>query len=102
MSTQTDKRDINVLLALDTYQGMTDEEIEEIIEYRATQKFYDLNNLEAKESMLIWQNEQTEYLKSSLQIAQEGLEYMIGRSLAFSAPKQPTLITFDNTEVNNG
>ena len=28
------KRDINVLLSLDTYQGMTDEEIQSIIDYQ--------------------------------------------------------------------
>ena len=28
------KRDINVLLSLDTYQGMTDEEIQSIIDYK--------------------------------------------------------------------
>lgn len=44
MCTQTEPRNINELLQLDTYQEMTDEEIETIIEYRANQKFHSMEN----------------------------------------------------------
>lgn len=37
MSTTTDTRNINELLALDTYQGMTDAEIELVLQYRIDQ-----------------------------------------------------------------
>lgn len=40
MSTKTN-REINELLALGTYQGMTDEEIAEVVEYKAQQKYLD-------------------------------------------------------------
>jgi hypothetical protein len=46
------KRELGILLSLDTYQGMTDEEIEDIIEFRCTQARQDdlqkmrYNNLE--------------------------------------------------------
>ena len=40
MTTETAPRNINELLALNTYQGMTDEEIELIIEFRVRTKAY--------------------------------------------------------------
>jgi hypothetical protein len=48
------KRELGILLSLDTYQGMTDEEIEDIIEFRCTQARQDdlqkmrYNNLEVQ------------------------------------------------------
>lgn len=40
MCTKTN-REINELLSLGTYQGMTDEEIAEVVEYKAQQRYFE-------------------------------------------------------------
>lgn len=40
----TKPRSVNVLMDLDTYQGMTDEEIDSIIEFKARLKSIDIRN----------------------------------------------------------
>lgn len=53
------KRTLDILLSLDTYQGMTDEEIEDIIEFRCKQARQDdlqkmrYNNLEAQNTAVL-------------------------------------------------
>ena len=45
MPDETPMRDINTLLALDTYQGMTDEEINELMYYRVETATAEWRNL---------------------------------------------------------
>jgi hypothetical protein len=53
------KRELGILLSLGTYQGMTDEEIEDIIEFRCTQARQDdlqkmrYNNLEVQNTAIL-------------------------------------------------
>lgn len=104
MCTTTNPRSIDALLALNTYQGMTDEEIELIINYRAQQivvqeQITEKNALETQKlSALIsrWeQDSQTSY---------DMLESILNRNVAITPivqaqTVQPTLITNDSTEV---
>ena len=53
------KRSLSVLLSLDTYQGMTDEEIDDIIDFRCNQARQDdlqkmrYNNLESQNTAIL-------------------------------------------------
>lgn len=104
MSTTTNPRSIDALLALGTYQGMTDEEIDIVLNYKVQQAMIQenigtKNALEAQKlSALIsrWeQDSQTSY---------DMLESILNRNVAITPivqaqTVQPTLITNDSTEV---
>lgn len=66
------KRALGVLLSLDTYQGMTDEEIEDIIEFRCKQARQDdlqkmrYNNLEAQNAEFMQRSAENARLANEL------------------------------------
>lgn len=104
MSTTTNPRDINVLLGLGTYQGMTDEEIDLIINYKAnllyesTEATQKRANIENATSTMITDNH------AAAQQAVSMIESMLDRAFATlpagtAETVQPTLITYDSTEV---
>lgn len=58
MQTENDVRGIGVLLALDTYQGMSDDEIESIITYKTNMAYRKGNNdaLSSQSMMNVMEN----------------------------------------------
>lgn len=99
MCTQTDNievdaepRDINTLLALDTYQGMTDEEIELIINYKVRQEIF-------SQEMLMKAAAQTEHMNAMAETNRQGcaraldmIESLIDRGLPqYPTPEMPEI-----------
>lgn len=99
MSTQTETRSLNELLLLDTYQGMTDEEIEMVIEYKARQEFHSLEST-AKQAELIQKMNYSEALNAqSLQMIRDTLESIKDSFTVKPEFVKPTLVGFNDTEV---
>lgn len=74
-------RDINKLLALDTYQGMTDEEINSIIEYKA-ERLYKNKEIESKRKIEREQNnEKLSILRDSCKKTEEMLQSILNREV---------------------
>lgn len=104
MSTTTNPRDINVLLGLNTYQGMTDEEIELIISYKANLLY---NQTEATQKRANVASATAAMIADNHAAAQQAVsmvESMLNRAFATlpvgtAQTVQPTLITNDSTEV---
>lgn len=99
MSTTTNPRDINVLLSLSTYQGMTDEEIELIIEYKAEQIVI-RDNIAVKNA----QSQQLIDAKiaqaaSDSQAAQTMLQSILNRNVNITPLVQPNTVTPQSIEV---
>lgn len=104
MSTTTNPRDISALLALNTYQGMTDEEIEILIDYRVRQKRLeeDIATKNANTEREI--NERLAIDAAAAQQVQTMVQSILSKSVAIAPvvaaqTVQPTLITNDSTEV---
>lgn len=99
MSTTTNPRDINVLLGLSTYQGMTDEEIELIIEYKAEQIVI-RDNIETKNAL-----EQQKITAMIAQWAQDSqtsynmLQSILNRNVNITPLVQPDTVTPQSIEV---
>ena len=99
MSTTTNPRDINVLLGLSTYQGMTDEEIELVIEYRA-QQIVQQQQLETKNAL-----EQQKITAMIAQWAQDSqtsynmLQSILNRNVNITPLVQPNTVTPQSIEV---
>ena len=75
MSSQTEPRNINELLLLDTYQGMTDEEIELVIDFKARQRYYDLESTFDHAERIERLNEVAENNSRTREIVRSALEY---------------------------
>lgn len=66
------KRTLDILLSLDTYQGMTDEEIEDVIEFRCKQARQDdlqkmrYNNLEMQNAAVLQSASESSRLANEL------------------------------------
>ena len=100
MSTTT--RDINVLLGLSTYQGMTDEEIELVINYKinravnSTEMTAKLTALNAREQQIIADNNATaNALLAMVQSIQQQIAPIAGAGV-------PQTVTPSSTGVSNG
>lgn len=102
MCTQTEPRNINELLQLDTYQGMTDDEIETIIEYRANLKFHSLENTFAHATRIERVNSEAarnEQLVSDSRDMLQSMRRQIRELIPIRAIETPERLS---TEVNNG
>ena len=102
MCTQTEPRSIDELLLLDTYQGMTDEEIDSIIEYQAQQKFYSLDHINKLAMEVERMNVSTAYHEAALQEIKSMVESMKDRAQVITPIREPEIFTPNITEVGNG
>ena len=100
MSTTT--RDINTLLGLATYQGMTDEEIELIIDYKITSALSSaemtakINAITAREQQIVADNAaNAAALLTMVQSMQQQLAPIAGVG-------SPQIVTPSGAEVSNG
>lgn len=71
------KRDIDTLLSLDTYQGMTDEEIESLIEYHKKVAARDARIEERNDAQLIASMQMQQAQLERVETAQRVLESML-------------------------
>lgn len=102
MSTQTEKRTLDELLALDTYQGMSDEEIEDVITFKTRQRYYDAENT-LKHAALVEQSAEIAALREeSLQKFDNALELLKEMFIVKPQTVQPVLVKAVDMEVNNG
>lgn len=88
-------RDISVLLELDTYQGMTDEEIDSLIEYHVD---YALRNEESTARMAAIESSMQAQLDTYRQLesdSQEMLECVRGQSIPW------VTVAADGTMIQN-
>lgn len=104
MCTTTSPRDINELLSLGTYQGMTDEEIEIVLNYKVQQAMIqeDISTKNALEAQKL--NALISRWEQDSQTSYDMLESILNRNVAITPivqaqTVQPTLITDDSTEV---
>lgn len=99
MSTQTEPRDINQLLALETYQGMTDAEIDDIIEYKAQLKFHSLESTQRQALEIERMNLDAARNDAAVQRTFEMLECMRGQISELRPVEPPKIIEFDSLGV---
>lgn len=99
MCTTTNPRDINVLLGLSTYQGMTDEEIELIIEYKAEQ-------IVIRDNIAIERAQSQQRIDaliaqaaSNSQQTHDMLESILNRNVNITPLVQPSTVTPQSIEV---
>ena len=103
MSTTTSPRSLNTLLGLNTYQGMTDEEIEIILAYKVQQAMIQ-EQIETKNAIL--QQEMAQRVaatQAALQQTNNLLQSILNRGTGLTpivTPQtvQPTSITISDTE----
>ena len=100
MSTTT--RSINELLRLTTYQGMTDEEIELIIDYKINSALNNaemtakINAITTREQQIVADNAaNAAAILSMVQSMQQQIEPIAGIGV-------PQTVTLNSTEVSNG
>lgn len=102
MCTQTETRNINELLQLDTYQGMTDDEIETIIEYRANQKFHSLENTFAHAIRIERVNSEVARNEQLVRDSRDMLQSMKEQISGLIPIREIEIPERLSTEVNNG
>ena len=106
MCTQTETRDLDILLTLDTYQGMTDDEIESLVEYRAQQKFYDREEIHRREVETIRVNLEAEdrntLTQSICDVVQSIRDNYIEARASIAPIREPEMFAPNITEVGNG
>lgn len=103
MSTTTSPRNINTLLALNTYQGMTDEEVELVLAYKVQQAMIQ-EQIETKNAIM--QQEMTQRVavtQTALQQTNNLLQSILNRDSGLTpivSPQtvQPTSVTISDTE----
>lgn len=76
-------RSISVLLNLDTYQGMTDEEIQSLIDYYKEQAVNNYIQNSQQTAIETAMTAQADYYQSELQNAQTVLEYVLNQQVPF-------------------
>lgn len=94
MFTTTELETLNKLLVQDTYQNMTDEEIDLLIEYKAEQKFFDRKLMYERAVQIEESNRRTEENRIALQMAEDAV-----RKTREMIESKWGLNTSDNKEV---
>lgn len=92
-------RDINVLLALNTYQGMTDEEIDLLIDYKIKREKTSAEHLAFIAAQTMRANETVEIQRQSCKNLETMLKSAIENSLPSVEFVQPTALEFHSTEL---
>ena len=95
-------RDIDELLLLETYQGMTDEEIELIITYREQRALTDADFLVRTTTQIEYMEQLIADNQASVAHAQSVVESIIGSGHIEVPILQPRTYTPRGTEVSNG
>lgn len=92
-------RDINVLLALRTYQGMTDEEIDLLIDYKIQQEKTSAEHLAFVAAQTMRANETVEIQRQSCKNLESMLQSTIKASIPSVEFEQPNRLEFHTTEL---
>lgn len=95
-------RDINELFLLKTYQGMTDEEINMIIDYKVMRERVSQQHILAAAKQITEVNGIIEAERESCARMEKMLESMIDRCKPIPTFEQPKSLTFDCTELRHG
>lgn len=99
MCTQTEPRNINELLLLDTYQGMTDDEIELVIEYRAKRKVTEIITSATYQSGIQNQNAIVELHRATCEKSHAVLESILSNQTTRAQRNSAKRVTPKKTEV---
>jgi len=91
-------RDINVLLSLNSYQGMTDEEINMILDYKIKQAISSREALAMIAAQTVRMNETIEIQKQSCANQDAMLESLIKNNIPTFEYVKPTVVNFDDME----
>lgn len=94
-------RDINILLSLETYQGMTDEEIDMILDYKIRQAVTSQEMLMRAAIETERMNSMIETSRANAQRALDMIEYLINREYIETPSVQPKTVSPRVTEVGN-
>lgn len=86
-------RDINVLLALDTYQGMTDEEIELVFTYKINQSLTSRENLAKIEALNQTMESKIEIQRQSCATTENMLQSLIIATIPNYEIVQPNTVS---------
>lgn len=92
-------RDINVLLSLNTYQGMTDEEIDLLIDYKIQQELTSAEHLAFVAAQTMRANETVEIQRQSCKNLESMLQSTIKASIPSVEFEQPNALEFHTTEL---
>lgn len=98
---EVETRDINVLLSLETYQGMTDEEIDIILNYKIKQAITSQEVLMRAAIETERMNSMIETSRANAQRALDMIEYLINREYMETPSVQPKTVSPRVTEVGN-
>lgn len=99
MCTQIDQRNLNELLLLDTYQGMTDAEIELVIEYRAKRKVTEIITSATYQSGIQNQNAVVELHRATCEKSHAVLESILNNQTARAQKRASKRVTPKRSEV---
>jgi hypothetical protein len=91
-------RDINVLLSLNTYQGMTDEEIDMLLDYKIKQAVNSRETLAMITAQTVRMNEMIEVQLQSCKNQDAMLESLIKSNNPTFEYVKPTVVNFDDME----
>ncbi len=92
-------RDINVLLSLSTYQGMTDEEIDLLLDYKIQQEITSAEHLAFVAAQTMRANETVEIQRQSCRNMESMLQSTIKSSIPSVEFVQPIALEFHSTEL---
>lgn len=95
-------RDINELLLLDTYQGMTDEEINLIIDFKITRERATQEHMLLAAKQITEMTEKIEIERDSCKNMESMLKSMIDRCKPIQTIVLPKSLEFDCTEISHG
>lgn len=101
MSTTTSPRNINTLLALGTYQGMTDEEVELVLAYKVQQTMIQ-EQIETKNAIM--QQEMTQRVtvaQAALQQTNNLLQSILNRDGGLTPIVSPQTVTPNSITIND-
>lgn len=91
-------RDINVLLSMNSYQGMTDEEIDMLLDYKIKQAVNSRETLAMITAQTVRMNEMVEVQLQSCKNQDAMLESLIKNNIPTFEYVKPTVINFDDME----
>ena len=101
MSTTTNPRNINTLLALNTYQGMTDEEIELVLAYKVQQAMIQ-EQVETKNALSRQEMEQrVAVTQAALQQTNNLLQSILNRDGGLTPIVSPQTVTPTSIPIND-
>lgn len=92
-------RDINVLLALRTYQGMTDEEINMVLDYKIQQEKTSAESLAFIAAQTVYMNEDLAIQEASCKRLEAALQSLIDKKPEPVEFKPPTALKFQPLET---